>query len=514
MAQLTIYLVNSTNGEPLTTIQPQTMNGPGGTQRSTDLFLFGNDFETWGEMLNENIVHLAENFAVGSKFEVEATKSEDPQTSEEEFPLREQPQDEDNLNITGAGITNPVIGQTWFNTTNKILYVYGGDKWHLSSIFVDHDPPEYPSEGALWFDTSSLRLKVQSSGIFDQKWRDYIIRQGDSMEGKLFLEADPEDNMEAATKQYVDSLLGNLGDNVEGNFLPLSGGTLSGSLTVQDSLTVEDSLSVTGQSNLQDNVDVGGQLNVSGTASLDNSLTVTGDTTLQNSLTVNANTSFNGDVTLNSNPSSNMEAATKQYVDAVGGDASTAVTSLNDLNDVDASPSAGDLLIYTGSNWKEIDPTGYLTPVGTIVPWSGPDTESAIPEGYLGCAGQEVSRTTFGNLNDLYSSAGYPYGAGDGSTTFNVPDLRGQFVRGIDRGRGLDPEGQGRDVGSEQEDAFQRHQHSYSYWTGQGSSSPSAGGSDFQDRRTQDYLGDQGGTPRVSSETRPTNIALVFLVKY
>lgn len=60
---------------------------------------------------------------------------------------------------------------------------------------------------------------------------------------------------------------------------------------------------------------------------------------------------------------------------------------------------------------------------------------SAIPSGYLECNGQAVSRTTYAML---FSKIGTTYGAGNGSTTFNLPDLRGEFVRGWDNGKGVD----------------------------------------------------------------------------
>ena len=49
------------------------------------------------------------------------------------------------------------------------------------------------------------------------------------------------------------------------------------------------------------------------------------------------------------------------------------------------------------------------------------------PIGFLYCDGREVSRTTY---NELFNRVGTIYGSGDGSTTFNLPDLRGQFLRG------------------------------------------------------------------------------------
>jgi phage-related tail fiber protein len=60
---------------------------------------------------------------------------------------------------------------------------------------------------------------------------------------------------------------------------------------------------------------------------------------------------------------------------------------------------------------------------------------AAAPSGYLKCNGAAVSRTVYA---DLFAAIGTTYGAGDGSTTFNVPDLRGEFLRCLDDGRGVD----------------------------------------------------------------------------
>lgn len=68
-----------------------------------------------------------------------------------------------------------------------------------------------------------------------------------------------------------------------------------------------------------------------------------------------------------------------------------------------------------------------LTPVGSIVPYAG--TDVSTPAGWLFCGGQAVSRTTY---SALFAVIGTTYGAGDGSTTFNVPDLRGRVVAGKD----------------------------------------------------------------------------------
>ena len=62
---------------------------------------------------------------------------------------------------------------------------------------------------------------------------------------------------------------------------------------------------------------------------------------------------------------------------------------------------------------------------GSIVPWGG----TSAPTGWLECDGSAVSRTTY---SALFTAIGTTYGSGDGSTTFNVPDIRGRTVCGKD----------------------------------------------------------------------------------
>lgn len=68
-------------------------------------------------------------------------------------------------------------------------------------------------------------------------------------------------------------------------------------------------------------------------------------------------------------------------------------------------------------------------PVGSVVPFAG----TAAPANWLLCAGQAVSRVDFAGL---FLTIGTTYGAGNGSTTFNVPDLRGRVVAGVDNMNG------------------------------------------------------------------------------
>jgi len=79
------------------------------------------------------------------------------------------------------------------------------------------------------------------------------------------------------------------------------------------------------------------------------------------------------------------------------------------------------LKFWTGSAWQG----AVSAPAGTVNPYAG----STAPTGWLLCAGQAVSRTTYA---DLFAVVSTTYGSGDGSTTFNLPDLRGRVVAGED----------------------------------------------------------------------------------
>lgn len=116
--------------------------------------------------------------------------------------------------------------------------------------------------------------------------------------------------------------------------------------------------------------------------------------------------------------------------------------------------------------------------------------KSTPPTGYLVLMGQAISQVTYPNLYSLYGAT--------------LPDLRGQFLRGLDYGKGIDV---GRTVLSAQADAFKAHGHSYSsghagYDVNGGSQSTSSL------TPVNKTTGETGGT-----ETRPKNIAFLYIVK-
>lgn len=139
---------------------------------------------------------------------------------------------------------------------------------------------------------------------------------------------------------------------------------------------------------------------------------------------------------------------------------------------------------------------------------------NTAPAGWLKANGALVSRTAYAGL---FAKIGTTYGAGDGSTTFALPDLRGEFVRGWDDARGVDAS---RAIGSAQADAFQGHKHtidlnnsgSFGYGpTGTGT----AGTTNYAAQATNSIMTDgTNGTPRAATETRPRNVALLAVIKY
>lgn len=81
---------------------------------------------------------------------------------------------------------------------------------------------------------------------------------------------------------------------------------------------------------------------------------------------------------------------------------------------------------YTGSAWTNLTAGGTGgVPSGTIMAFAG----STAPDGWLLCTGGAVSRSSYASL---FSVIGTTYGVGDGSTTFNLPDLRGRTIFGLD----------------------------------------------------------------------------------
>lgn len=173
---------------------------------------------------------------------------------------------------------------------------------------------------------------------------------------------------------------------------------------------------------------------------------------------------------------------------------------------------------------------------GTIVAYGA----TTAPEGWLLCDGSAVSRATYATL---FSAIGTSFGAGDGTSTFNLPDFRGRFLRGWANGQSIDPDRAGRTannngnsgdkIGSLQSTAIWGHNHvesgnghRHGLSRGGNCGSGCVDGTIFQVGTTHtEYttyssivLADPSattfGTPVSSSESRPPNVNVNYVIKY
>lgn len=196
--------------------------------------------------------------------------------------------------------------------------------------------------------------------------------------------------------------------------------------------------------------------------------------------------SMSGYITLHAQPASSMHAATKGYVDTV------------------AASVPGN-------------------PTGTVITFAG----SSPPAGYLECNGQAVSKSTYAAL---FAVIGATYGPSN-ETTFTLPDLRGEFVRGWDHGRGIDS---GRTLGSWQKGSIVAFDESFDHiWTAStplnGLSSPIAFGLDvgfnkslYPDVRlvgNSDVsritdLSNNNSSQGWYGVTRPRNVSMMYCIKF
>ena len=171
--------------------------------------------------------------------------------------------------------------------------------------------------------------------------------------------------------------------------------------------------------------------------------------------------------------------------------------------------------------------------VGLVAPFA---KSGSAPTGWLLCNGAAVSRSTYA---DLWGVCSTTWGAGDGNTTFNVPDMRGEFQRGWDNGRGVDS---GRNHASAQ--AHRIGQCDYACWEGQkhyGGGQVAPEGWAYFQLKHNGYPNAYGGQPSIllgtdwyhsacgigynsgrwcintgnlGNECRPRNMSVQFMIKY
>ena len=187
---------------------------------------------------------------------------------------------------------------------------------------------------------------------------------------------------------------------------------------------------------------------------------------------------------------------------------------------VASSKLTGALPAISGASLTGIE--GVLA--GLILPFAN----TSVPSGFLSCDGSAVSRSTYATL---FTAIGTVWGTGDGSSTFNVPDLRGAFLRGTgshgtsNMAKGTDFAGAS--VGAFENDQMQDHRHeAESGGKGLGWQSLGANANyyivgeilahDFSNwiEVGNPKTNNSQGTPRTGDETRPFNASILYCIKY
>ena len=136
---------------------------------------------------------------------------------------------------------------------------------------------------------------------------------------------------------------------------------------------------------------------------------------------------------------------------------------------------------------------GSALPVGVPIPWPS----ATPPTGWLKCNGAAFTATQYPKLALAYSA-------------LRLPDLRGEFIRGWDDGRGVDP---GRLIVSNQLDMLASHSHTFYSWPNSGNPESHGGAQDANGGDGRAYPSNSPILPSGGSETRPRNVAFNYIVR-
>lgn len=175
------------------------------------------------------------------------------------------------------------------------------------------------------------------------------------------------------------------------------------------------------------------------------------------------------------------------------------------------------LYLWNGSAWQveSVSTTTGYQKTGMVIAY----TSEIAPTGYLECNGVAINRTTYGLL---FAEIGTMYGVGNGSTTFNIPDYRGEFHRGTAVGSTADPDRASRtnrgdgttgdNVGTKQGHQLTYHNHTaYRPYTVSHPANIAGPANNWWNElpALTRGLAYSGG-----NETRPYNVNVMFCIRY
>ena len=391
-----------------------------------------------------------------------------------------------------------IEGFMWWNSTSNILYVYENGQWIATSagagssttVTISPTEPSGATASDLWWDNEDGRLFIYYTDADSSQWIDTSPNVTGTNRGVASVSS-------AAPSVAVQ---GDIWYN-----------TLTDAINIYDGIQwIVPQTDITGISSLTSN----SPLIQTGTAA-DPILSITSSSTSsEGTIRTGTQSEVNAGILTNvAITPGTLSNAINNYL-PVADETTAGIVELATSAEV-ITGTATDRAITPAALNSASSQLGLGNPPGTIITFAG----NTAPTGYLACNGAAVDRVTYA---DLFAVCGTLYGSGDGSTTFNLPDLRGEFVRGWDDGRSIDS---GRVFGSTQNSANKSHTHNI---TDPGHTHNITAISD--DDRTV-AAGSESGGNAVSSgvtdtgvtgitidndgltEARPRNIALLYCIK-
>lgn len=380
MAASTTFIIYNTAGQPVTAIQANTLDGPGGVQQSSDLMLYGLGFPNWGEGVDENDYRIVESFACPalSNFPASARYSLLGPVVSAATPAGEA---SDELGA-GNGINHPLVGQLWYNTTQGKLYVntnaYPAPLWTTvgtQAVAIGIEPLT-PSLGQLWYNATVPmigvtlpQLMVWNGASWDSVANFYLPLAGGTVSGTLTMGstiamggnkitnlAPGTNSQDAVNFAQMTSAISGAGSL----YLPTAGGTMTGALNMNSNQILNASYITVGASGISSTGTVvstsavafdasnGRIINVGSPSTLTDAINSTsGDLRWLNKSTggnVTGLTSFTNPVTIPLTPTVPTQAASKGYVDSA---------------------------IASGFSSNMYATAAYSTWVNSVTPWSG-----------------------------------------------------------------------------------------------------------------------------------------------
>ena len=514
------YQIVKSDGNTLVNLETGLLD-----QTSTSITLVGKNISNYGEIQNTNLLHLLEHFssAVSPAYPLEGQVWMDAGSNS----LKYYNQDswKPIAVVSTSTSTSCVENNLWYDAEQKQLHINSGDGFDLigpdgvsgfdttrmmSKSLIDtvsnaHAVIETVVNGEVLAIISTGSFTINSSNAvsgFTNVYRGITFKNGSTNNVKLFGFSQFSESSKllqnAAGNAYIsasvsattstimqrDSLANSAINKLTVAELASNNGVLSGTWTVQTSLLPDtDGGATLGSSGLNwSQVYTQGLTANNAVISVATMLTANvttatiskvNFTTLTDSSNNNI-TRFDTDTTLSADSDTRLgtQRAIKTYIDAA-------------------------IAAEVAARQSQIDGIQTL-PVGTILF----SASQILPSGFLECNGQSIKKDDYFNLYTSFGGIETPYG--QSGSYFTLPDLRGQFIRGWDHGKGVDTD---REFGSYQEDDFKSHSHTYTRY---GSTRPQTGSSTpcWYSASTQN-TGNTGGR-----ETRPKNIALYPIIKY